>query len=78
MGVLRYPNVAGTFYPADPRTLAAQVRAYARLAPDGGPLSPGPTSSAGPESGAEQEAGSGAGSRKGAEAAGGSRRTRWP
>ena len=78
MGVLRYPNVAGTFYPADPRTLAARVRAYARLAPDGGPLSQGRTSSAGPESGAEQEAGSGAGSRKGAEAPAGSRPTRWP
>ncbi len=74
MGVLRYPNVAGTFYPADPRTLAARVRAYARLAPDGGPLSQGRTSSAGPESGTEQ----GAGSRKGAEAPAGSRPTRWP
>lgn len=54
MGGLRYPNVAGTFYPADPRTLAAEVRAYVRSAPATGPL-PGPEPDEGRRSGAGTE-----------------------
>ncbi|NCA87621.1 MAG: AmmeMemoRadiSam system protein B [Gammaproteobacteria bacterium] len=80
MGVLRYPNVAGTFYPADPRTLAAQVRAYAHLGPDAGPWSRGAASSAGPESGTDKEKGAGGGTegRQGTAALGGSRPKPWP
>ncbi len=73
MGVLRYPNVAGTFYPADPRALAAQVRAYVRSAPDTDPRSRAET-----ESRTEQAAGSGTGSRARADALAPSMPGRWP
>ena len=73
MGVLRYPNVAGTFYPADPRALASQVRAYLRSAPD-----QGPRSRAEAESRTGQAAGSGTGSRARADALGQSLPGSWP
>lgn len=73
MGVLRYPNVAGTFYPADPRALAAQVRAYVRSAPDSGPRSPSEA-----ESRTKQAVGGGTGSRERADALAQSLPGRWP
>ena len=73
MGVLRYPNVAGTFYPADPRALAAQVRAYLGSVPD-----TGPRSRAEAESRTEQTTENWAGSRARADALGPPLPGRWP
>ncbi len=42
MGAVRQPAVAGSFYPAEPRQLRAQVRAYLAEAGDGGAGEGGP------------------------------------